>query len=157
LSLVGAMSVPAFAQSGTGTGGGNGMGGGGGGGGNHGVFTLKIAPGISKRQTLQVYPSGQVRPTRNLGVGNEHAVVQMLGDVAVVAYVSSNVTGTRGPSAIKCSSVQLSSTAPPAILADQIQLTFSNSDRLGHPALACDAASGHCLLAYGANNIDSGN
>jgi len=90
-------------------------------------------------------------------VGNEHAVVSMLGSTAVVAYVSSNVHNANGPSAVKCSSVSLSATGQPTIVADQIQLTFSNSDRLGHTALACDPASGHCLLAYGANNIDSGN
>src|SRR5207244_6109566 len=75
-----------------------------------------------------------------------------------VAYVSSNVRGgVTGPSAIKCSSVKMAASAAPVILADQVQLTFSNSDRLGHPGLACDPASGHCLLSYGANNIDSGN
>src|SRR5439155_1123564 len=132
--VAGAMAAPAFAQSGGGTGGGGGSGGGG----NHGVVTIKLAPGISKRQTLEVLPSGQVRARRNLGVGNEHATVAMLGSTAVVAYVSSNVHNANGPSAVKCSSVQMSSTGTPTILADQIQLTFSNSDRLGHTALACD-------------------
>ncbi|MGZ4555763.1 MAG: hypothetical protein ACXVXZ_08455, partial [Mycobacteriaceae bacterium] len=34
----------------------------------------------------------------------------------------------------------------------QRQLTFSNSDRCGHPAIAADGA-GHFLVMYGANNI----
>jgi hypothetical protein len=134
---------------------GAGAGGGAGDGSGTGSFTVKLSPGVSKRQTLQVLPSGAVRATRNLGVGNEHAIVQMLGNVAVVLYSSSNVdAATRGPSAIKCSSVQLNANGPPTILADQIQLTSSNSDRLGHPAVACDPTAGKCLVAYGANNVN---
>jgi hypothetical protein len=67
-----------------------------------GVYTLKLSPGVSRRQQLQTLPSGAVKATQNLGVGNEHAVVALLGDVAVVAYVSSNVdAATPGPAAIK--------------------------------------------------------
>lgn len=117
----------------------------------HGVFELKLDYGVSKRQTLRTLPSGQVRATQNLGTGNEHASLAISGDTIAVVHASNNVANLRGPSAIKVEIVKMSAAGVPTIVA-QRQLTYSNSDRLGHPAVAADG-KGHFLVMYGANNI----
>jgi len=143
-ALLGALSSPAFAQSGGGTGTG------GGGAGMHGIYELKLDYGLSKRQTLQIRPSGMVQATQNLGTGNEHAVIAVQGDTIAVVHASNNVAHLRGPSAIKAEIVKMTPTGPMVVA--QRQLTYSNSDRLGHPAVASDGA-GHFLVIYGANNV----
>lgn len=141
-ALLGALSSPAFAQSGTGTGGGGAA--------MHGIYELKLEYGVSKRQTLQIRPSGMVQATQNLGTGNEHAVVAVQGDTIAVVHVSNNVAHLRGPSGIKAEIVKMTPTGPTIVA--QRQFTYSNSDREGHPAVASDGA-GHFLVMYGANNI----
>jgi hypothetical protein len=149
-ALLGALSSPAFAQSGGGTGGGTGGGGGGAGAGMHGIYELKLEYGLSKRQTLQIRPSGMVQATQNLGVGNEHAVIAVQGDTIAVAHMSNNVAHLRGPSAVKVEIVKMTTTGP--MITAQRQITYSASDRAGHTAIASDGA-GHFLVMYGANNI----
>src|SRR6185503_5472345 len=152
LALAGALAGPALAQSGAGTGAGDGSGGGAGGGAAmQGVYVLKLDDGVSKRQGLVVNSAGQVRATRNLGDGNEQPSFTVDGSTVVMVYASNNVKNLRGPSAIKCVSVDMHADGPPTIRA-RAQFTYSNSDRLGHPAIAGDGA-GHFLVAYGANNV----
>jgi hypothetical protein len=117
----------------------------------HGIFELKLDKGLSKRQALKTLPSGAVRATQNLGTGNEHAALAFDGDTIAVVHASNNVANLRGPSAIKVEIVKMSAAGAPAVVA-QRQITFSNSDRLGQPAIAADGA-GHFLVMYGANNI----
>jgi hypothetical protein len=148
IALLGALSSPAFAQSGAGTGGGTG--GGGGGLGMHGIYEFKLDLGVSKRQTLRIRPSGMVQATQNLGTGNEHAVLAVQGDTIAVAHMSNNVANLRGPSAVKVEIVKMTVNGPTLIA--QRQITHSNSDRAGHCAIAAIDAT-HFLVMYGANNI----
>jgi MYXO-CTERM domain-containing protein len=156
------LCTPAFAQ-GTGGGMGGGMGGGGSGAGmGNGTYTIQLAPGVSLRQGTTL-PDGRVQPRRNLGCGNEHAIVDVVGDTAVVCYVSSNVVkgSVNKPSQIKCSSVKMSATGVPTIQADQVPYDFSNaSDREGQVSLSCETSGpikGLCLVAYGANRKNGNN
>jgi MYXO-CTERM domain-containing protein len=154
LALVGALSAPAMAQSGMGTGGGSG-------GGGAGIFELKLAPGVSKRQTLRVLPSGAVRATRNLGDGVEHAVVAPLSkDKLMVVWSSSDVgPNSNAAGVLKCSTVQMSATGVPTIVADQVQLTFGGNavTRFGRPYLAVDPTTQKALVSYGSNGIRGNN
>ena len=149
LSMAAALTgADAFAQSGGGDGSGAAA---------NGMFTMKVAPGISRRQTLKVLPSGQVRATQNLGVGNEHARVDVVGDTVVMLYSSSNVSQQNGPSQLKCTAIKMNPTGVPTVVADQVALTWTNADRFAHPSLSCEttgANAGKCLFAYGANNVN---
>ncbi len=150
LALAGTfVSSPAFAQAGAGTGGGTG----GGGGASGASFTMKIANGVSKTQTLKTLPSGMVQASQNKGAGNEHASLSYDASLKtfVVIHATNDIFDTRGPSAIKCEAVLMSATGAPTLVASR-QFTHSNSDRLGHAAVASNGA-GKFLVSYGANNI----
>lgn len=136
-------------------------GGGGGTGMGQGTYTIKVAAGVSRKQTLQTNPSGMVRATQDLGVGAEHARLEVLGDTLVMVWNTTDVSGQTGTFGTKCSAIKLNASGPPTIVADQVQISWqrngNNNDRGGHPALACRPSDGRCIVSYGSNREGGNN
>lgn len=112
---------------------------------------------------LTIAPGYGGDKTKNGGAGNEQPTVVSVTDAkgdryVVVIYMSSNVDETQGldPWQCKCSSVRLSATAPPEIVADQVLLTSNkNTNRpCNHPFAATDGK--RIVWAHG-HNVNGGN
>ncbi len=91
----------------------------------------------------------------NGGPGAEQAditYIQKGSDVYVVSvWMSSKVSDNDGPWQCKCSSVKLSPTSQPEVVADQVQISDYDGDRpCNHPRLAADE-NGHAVYLFGSD------
>lgn len=122
---------------------------------------LLIAPSASALApavfTLAAGEGGEM--AQNGGPGNEQPTVVTVTDAAgeryvVVIQMSSDVGAGLGPWQCKCTSLRLSPSGPPAIVADQVYLTQNqgSSRPCNHPMAATDGERIVWTFGYAENN-----
>ena len=123
-----------------------------------------LSPGPARAEVVELAPGvgGPVTEggEQNGGPGNEQPTVVHLEKngtrYVVTIFMSSAVAEEEAPWQCKCTSLALSPTAPPRIVADAIQLTHHKSNRpCNHPKAATDGKV--IVWTYGQNEKRGGN